>query len=238
MPRSSSKRDRWPVHTVVFDVDDTLYLERDFVFSGFAAVDRWLSSERGLAGFGECARRLFAEGLRGRVFDAVLAELRQRAEPADIERLVAIYREHEPVLELQPDAASSLAWAERTFRIGLITDGVAAVQQRKIRALGLEARIACRIVTDEWGREFWKPSPEPYRRVMEQLPGSASGFVYVADNPRKDFIAPRALGWRTVRIRRECGEHVSSIATPAEEAEVEITSLHELQDLLRPESKA
>lgn len=229
-------RDRWPVHTVVFDVDDTLYLERDFVLSGFAAVDAWLSRERGILGFGERACRLFAEGSRGRIFDAVLAELGQPACPAEVEQLVAVYREHEPVLALQPDAAAALDWAERSFHLALITDGVAAVQSRKIRALGLEPRVGCRIVTDEWGREFWKPSPEPYRRVMERLPGAASGYVYVADNPRKDFLAPRALGWRTVRIRREGGEHTSYAPTAAEEAEVEITSLLELQELLRPEA--
>ncbi len=153
--------DRWPIHTVVFDLDDTLYLERDFVLSGFAAVDRWLSSARGVEGFGERAGRIFREGARGRIFDTVLAELGLHAAPAEVERLVAVYREHTPTVSLMPDAEAALAWAAEAFQLGLITDGCAAVQRRKICALGLEARIACRIVTDEWGRESWKPSPEP-----------------------------------------------------------------------------
>ena len=33
----------------------------------------------------------------------------------------------------------------------------------------------------------------------------ASVYLYVADNPVKDFAAPRQLGWVTVRVRRPCG---------------------------------
>ena len=35
---------------IVFDLDDTLYLERDFVRSGFAAVDRWVSDRFAISG--------------------------------------------------------------------------------------------------------------------------------------------------------------------------------------------
>ena len=63
---------------------------------------------------------------------------------------------------------------------------------------------------------------------METFAGRPDGFVYVADNPRKDFIAPRALGWRTVRIRRRGGEHVAYGAAAAEAAEREVELLTEL----------
>ena len=228
----------WRVHTIVFDLDDTLYLERDFVLSGFAAVDLCLRNEQGIAGFAESAGRLFAEGVRGRIFDAALAELGHAPTPETIQRLVAIYREHEPAIELLPDAAAALAWAARWFRLGLITDGYAAVQARKIRALGLEARIPFRIVTDELGRAFWKPNPEAYRRVMQHFPGSPAGYVYVGDNPRKDFLAPRELGWRTLRVRRSGGESSGVSAAPHEDAEREIASLLALEELLRPSEES
>jgi putative hydrolase of the HAD superfamily len=226
--------DRWPVHTVVFDLDDTLYLEREFVLSGFAAAGRWLKKEHKITGFAERAGRLFAEGARGHIFDSALAELGHEPASSLIESLVAIYREHEPALTLLPDAAAALAWAGRPFRLGLITDGYAAVQARKIRALGLEAQIPCRIVTDEWGRAFWKPSPEPYRRLMEHFPGSADGYLYIGDNPHKDFLAPRELGWRTLRIRRPGGEHAGHTAAPHQDAERDIASLRELEELIQP----
>lgn len=226
--------DRWPIHTIVFDLDDTLYLERDFVLSGFAAVDRWLRRERGVDGFLDRAGQVFGQGARGRIFDTVLAELGLDASPEEVGRLVAVYREHEPKLTLLADSESALTWAVQKFQLGLITDGYAAVQKRKICALGLESRIACRLVTDEWGRDFWKPHPEAYRRVMAHYPAPAAGYVYLGDNPRKDFLAPRALGWRTVRIRRPEGEHHNYVASAEEDAEREIASLREIESLFAP----
>ena len=58
-----------PVHTLVFDLDDTLYAERDFVISGFHAVDLWLRERRGVKGFAEAAGKIFAAGRRCRIFD-------------------------------------------------------------------------------------------------------------------------------------------------------------------------
>jgi len=224
--------DRWPVHTVVFDLDDTLYLEREFVLSGVAAVDRWLREERQVEGFAEEAGQLFDAGLRGQIFDGALTALGQEASPPTIQRLVEIYRAHEPALTLAPDAAAALAWAAPRFRLALITDGYAAVQVRKIRALALERHIPLRIVTDEIGRDFWKPHPEAFRRVMTQCPGPAAGYLYIGDNPRKDFLAPHALGWRTLRIRRPGGEHCTATAAQNEDAEREVETLAGLEALL------
>ena len=35
----------------------------------------------------------------------------------------------------------------------------------------------------------------------------ANLHVYVADDPLKDFAAPRQLGWLTIRVRRPGGLH-------------------------------
>lgn len=228
--------DLWPVHTVVFDLDDTLYPERDFVISGFAAVDEWLRETRNARGFAQQAGGLFAAGRRGRIIDEALPLIGLLPTPELVATLVEVYRAHSPRLSLCPDALEILEWLTTRFRLGLITDGYARVQAGKIRALGLEKLIPCRIITDEMGREFWKPSVEPYRCIMAFHPGVAGGFVYVADNPRKDFLGAKQLGWRTIRIRRPGGEHAGYMASSAEEAESEITRLSELRLQLTPES--
>jgi putative hydrolase of the HAD superfamily len=225
---------RWPIHTVVFDLDDTLYAERDFVLGGFRAAGAWLEAQRGVAGLAAAATRWFGQGERGKIFDRALPSLGLAADAALIANLVHVYREHRPALALCPDAAECLAWVEPQYRVALITDGWRDVQARKIAALGLEARIGCRVLTDELGRASWKPSPAGFERVAAELPGRADGFVYVADNPAKDFLAPRALGCRTVRIRRAGGEHARRDATAAEAAEREIPLLTELRDALLP----
>lgn len=223
----------WPVHTVVLDVDDTLFAEREFVLSGFAAAGDWLYRERGIGGFAACATVLFSAGNRGRIFDEALAQLGQPADSELVQALLRVYREHRPRLSLLPDARRLLSWLVGRVNVALLTDGFEAVQRNKIAALDLDPRIELRVVTDALGgRDYWKPSPEPYRVVMRHYCGSPAGYVYVADNPRKDFIAPRALGWRTVRIRRPGGEHYDYVASAGEDAETTISDLMELATLI------
>lgn len=224
----------WRIHVVVFDLDDTLYPERDYVLSGFSAVDQWLATHCGVAGFSERAQTLFSAGHRGRIFDTALAQLGQPVTPARIAELVDVYRQHDPTLRLFPDAETVLRQAASDFQFALITDGYRLPQEKKITALNLTASIPCRIVTDALGREFWKPSLEPYRRVMAHYRGEAENYVYVADNPHKDFIGARRLGWKTVRVRRQGCEYSNYEPTPDEKADVDIPSLLDLMPLLVP----
>lgn len=223
----------WPIHTVVFDVDDTLFPERQFVLGGFAAAGEWLRDRRQVDGFAARATELFEAGRRGRIFDEALGLLGIGTDADLVSELIRVYREHRPRLALFPDAQRVLHSLVGRVNVALITDGFARVQRNKIAALGLDPRIELHVVTDELGgREYWKPNPEAFCVVMRHYPGPPAGFVYVADNPRKDFIAPRALGWRTVRVRRSGGEHYDYFATAAEAAEVTISELTELMALL------
>ena len=52
----------------VFDLDDTLYPERDFVRSGFLAVDEQVRARLGREGFLKTARARFERGERGKIF--------------------------------------------------------------------------------------------------------------------------------------------------------------------------
>ena len=120
--------DRWSVHTVVFDLDDTLYPESDFVHSGFAAVDTWLLTNHGAKGFEAQARALFAAGHRGRIFDQVLEILPARLPAGLVPTLIEVYRSHRPQLQLFSDADDALNWLAATnLQSALITDGFSEV---------------------------------------------------------------------------------------------------------------
>jgi putative hydrolase of the HAD superfamily len=193
---------------VIFDVDDTLYLERDYVRSGFAAVARHVEGRYGISGFGERAWRLFEEGHRGRIFDEALRALAGEPRGIDVRELVEVYRGHEPSIELLPDAATTLNdLRNRGVTVGVITDGPAESQRAKVSTLQLERYAAIVVVTDELGPGKGKPHEAAFRRVQDELGVGGIEASYVADNPVKDFIAPNRLGWRTVRIRREYGLH-------------------------------
>lgn len=221
------------MQAVIFDLDDTLYAERDFVLSGFRAVDSWLQSELAISGFAEAARRHFDSARRGRIFDAALADLGV-ADPARlVPQLVAVYRAHSPQLALLPDAERALRHLRPRSRLGLLTDGYAATQRNKVAALGLAPWFDALVFTDDLGREHWKPSPVPFRRMMALLGVPAPECVYVADNPLKDFAAPNELGWRTVQVRHRAAEYARQVPpTAAHVPGVVLQNLDELASFL------
>jgi putative hydrolase of the HAD superfamily len=220
------------VDALVFDLDDTLFRERDFVFSGFRAVDRWLKTHRHVGGFATKARELYDRGQRGHIFDQALTELRHEAHPDLIAELVRVYREHKPRLSLPPDARWALSAFRSHWKLGLLTDGYLTTQQNKVAALGLEKSFDVLLYTDSLGREHWKPSERPYRRMMEQLDCSGNQCVYIGDNPAKDFVAANALGWHTIQVVRPDGEYGGIPAEKPYQARQQIHSLFELAHLL------
>ena len=188
---------------IVFDLDDTLYLEREYVFSGFKAVGRWAAAALGVSGLGQVMRDRFDAGCRTKIFDDSLKDLGIDAQPATIARMLASYRQHRPEIGLAPDAERFLASRDAATAFAVITDGFLDAQRRKIRALGLYGRgIHIGICTDKWGRDCWKPNPRAFEHVVQLFVRSGGALTYVADNPSKDFTAPRSLGWNTVQIVR------------------------------------
>lgn len=214
---------------VVFDLDDTLYLERDFVRSGFVAVGAWLAAHHGVSDFERHAWELFLGGRRGDVFDQALPRLGLDPQPALIRRLVAVYREHVPQIRLEPAVADLLAALSGRCRLALLTDGYHDTQRRKIAALALEAWCDPVVCTDQWGREHWKPSPRGFLHIQRAFETTPERCIYVGDNPVKDFRAPKALGWRTLRVRHPQGEHArAGASSPLDQADRTVTGLAEV----------
>ncbi|MDQ0644572.1 HAD family hydrolase [Microbacterium murale] len=190
----------------VFDLDDTLYLERDYVRSGFMHIGDVSRDRYGIDGIGEHAWSLFERGTRGNTFDLVAAHF---ALPTDATRVfIEEYRNHDPAIELQPDALSYLQnLPDDAVGTGVITDGHAEGQWRKLHALGIDDVLDNIVVTGEHGQGWTKPSENAFRLIESRFPGPGIEFVYFGDNPMKDFNAPHQLGWRTVRVRRPLGLH-------------------------------
>lgn len=216
---------------VVFDVDDTLYLERDYAHSGFSALGRWLESERGVSGFGGRAWELFEAGARGDVFNRALASYNIEARPELIKEMVRLYRTHTPDIALQPDARDALEALSARYRLAALTGGPPDSQRAKVRALNLERYCDPIVYAGQWGREFDKPHERPFLE-LERLSGfSGSECIYISDNPAKDFHAPLKLGWGFARVRRPGGIY-ESIEAPQDIPLREFTTLTELIDAL------
>lgn len=116
----------------------------------------------------------------------------------DLKEYLQIYRSHKPTLSLSEDADITLKTLKtQGCVLGLITDGRSLQQRNKIKALGLyeyfeEENI---VISEEFGSE--KPAFVNYEYFMKRYP-KIETFVYVGDNPKKDFLAPNQLGWQTI----------------------------------------
>lgn len=209
---------------IVFDLDDTLYLERDFAVSGFAAVGRGLEARHGIAGFADECVRLLDDGVRGSIFDQALAALEIADRGIAVGDLVALYRRHRPRIALAPDAAR--LFDRLDGRTGaLVTDGPARMQAGKVGALGIATRLGRLVLTGILPAGCGKPHPMPFQLVERWSGRAPHDHVYIADNGAKDFLAPRARGWRTVQILREGRIHRGDPPSAAHAADAVVDTL-------------
>lgn len=174
---------------VIFDLDDTLYSEKDYVKSGYKKIAEHFPQVP------DMQERLWEVFLRGgKAIDEVFAEcsLSEFSHEA-----LAIYRNQTPEISLYDGVREMLARIGEGKKTGIITDGRPEGQHAKIRALGLYADEI--IITDELGGpEFRKPNELSFRVMREKLGVAFEKMAYVGDNIKKDFIAPEKLGIRCI----------------------------------------
>jgi len=235
MTRSYPSQDSAPV--IVFDMDDTLYLERDYVRSGFRHVAEKVANTIGIA-----PRRIAAFlnhtvsdlNCRGNNFDLLLEKYPAIAQTWTIPSLVREYRLHIPSISMLP-GMSSLLEELRSLgaHLAIITDGFPESQSRKLQALQAADKVDKVIITDEYGMAFRKPNSHSYVQVMSHFRSSPAACIYIGDNPVKDFLAPRAIGWLTVRLRQRHQLHAAvEPPTRMATAHIELHTVAQLRNFL------
>lgn len=186
---------------VIFDLDDTLYNERDFVKSGFKVVSEYLYTISGLRISKISIYRklldLHEEYGRGKVFDRIL-EILNLDRNLYLQTLIYLYRNHIPSRLRLNNTTKNLLTSLNEFKLGIITDGVYVTQRNKTDVLLKDFNLSCIIHTDSLGQQYWKPSQEPFQVACNLLKVIPSEAVYVGDNPIKDFKGARSIGMRTI----------------------------------------
>jgi putative hydrolase of the HAD superfamily len=175
---------------VVFDLDDTLYKEIDFLKSAY----------RHIAGTFEpiIGKNIYLEmlGLQRRgfkVFEVVISKYNLET---TVQELLVMYREHQPCIKLVPHTLSFLKNLKRNnAQIGLITDGRSIAQRNKLSALNITDFFSDVIISEEFGST--KPNPLNYQ-YFENKYGINYFFYYIGDNTTKDFLVPNQIGWTTI----------------------------------------
>ena len=157
--------------------------------------------------------------------------------PEQLADVVRIWRDHPPDIQLFDDAAWAIAHYAARGPLGLITDGTHSMQRRKVEALGIAPHFAEMVFTGALGgREFHKPHPLSYEKIEAALGGGQGPprFVYVGDNPAKDFVVPNARGWVSVMVHRPGvpRTHSADAIAPGGAPQHTIASLWDLPQVL------
>jgi HAD superfamily hydrolase (TIGR01549 family) len=180
---------------VIFDLDDTLYSEKEYVRSGYKAVSDYLGGryEEKLWNFFEAGKP---------AIDELLKELGRESEK---DKVLSVYRSHKPDIHLYPGVTEMIEKLKaKSIKVGIITDGRPEGQRNKLEALGLDVDDV--IVTDELGGvQFRKPCDIAFRIMMTRWRLNPADIVYVGDNPVKDFQAPQQLGMKSIWFRNADG---------------------------------
>ncbi|AGF58290.1 putative hydrolase of the HAD superfamily [Clostridium saccharoperbutylacetonicum] len=220
------------IKVLIFDLDDTLYYEKNYVLGGFREVATYLSSKYNISIellYDRCLQILEKDG-RGKIFDIICEENKF---DEDVNKLVSIYRDAKPKLALYKDSIEILNWIKgNKLKSGIITDGYNKVQWEKIKSLGLEKIIDKIIVTDDYGEGFGKPNKRSYIDMIKFFNVNPKECVYIGDNPTKDFIGAKEIGINTVRIIREYGDHINAKLDSKYEAEFTIYNLNEIKEII------
>lgn len=211
--------DTQPIKGVIFDLDDTLYSEKQYVRSGYQKI----AENLGRKDANEKLWSYFEEGKPA--IDAYLAEIGGLEKKAEC---LKIYREQMPSITLYEGVTELIEKLKnRGIKVGIITDGRPEGQRNKIEALGLNALVDDIIITDELGGvQFRKPCDIAFRIMQTRWKLPYEQIIYVGDNPNKDFQACRQLGMRWRYFRNEDGLY----ATCDREDNHSVTSIKKLAE--------
>lgn len=180
---------------VIFDLDDTLYSEKEYVRSGYKVVSNYLGGgyENRLLNFFEAGKP---------AIDELLKELGRENEK---ENILSIYRSHKPDIHPYPGVVEMIdELRSNGIKTGIITDGRPEGQRNKLEALGLD--IDDVIITDELGgNQFRKPCDIAFRIMATRWRLNPADIVYIGDNLMKDFQAPQQLGMKSVWFMNQDG---------------------------------
>ena len=222
--------------TVVFDLDDTLYDEIEYCKSGFASAAEFLANsvKAPAEHILDALWKQFTAGNRKNTFNTALDELGISYDDNLIQKLTEVYRNHVPQITLPADSKDVLVHLSDKYTLALITDGFLPAQQLKVQALGIEKYFKCIIYTEQLGpdRSGWKPSPVGFEKLMQALNAKPETTAYIADNEKKDFIAPNKLGFLTIQIIRPARIHTASAPQSGAAARYIIYKIGQLPALL------
>jgi putative hydrolase of the HAD superfamily len=178
---------------IVFDLDDTLFYEIDYLISAYRYIASFLEEKYNVPNLFSFMLKTYYD--KKNVFDEINKNWSLNI---PINDYLFLYRNHIPNLYLDSDTQNVLFMLTQVEYVSLciLTDGREITQRNKIKALGLNKYFVDEniVISELFGSE--KPSLANYLYFQQKY--NNAEFIYVGDNVSKDFIAPNKLKWKTI----------------------------------------
>lgn len=197
-----------PIKGVIFDLDDTLYSEKDYVRSGYRKIAEYLNDD-------SAYEKLWEYFLEGKpAIDEYLSEIGKLELKNEC---LEIYRNQMPDITLYDGVVELIEKLKfKGINVGIITDGRVEGQKNKLKALGLYDLFEDIIISDELGGvQFRKPNDISFRIMQCRWKLPFEQMIYIGDNPQKDFKAPRQLGMKFVFLKNANGIYLNENHSPS-----------------------
>lgn len=192
---------------VLFDLDDTLYLERDYVYSGYKVIANFIGEKYNLLSDDLYFKMIeLSKESYSNVFNRLFNFYDIKIDNNELKKIIGIYKNHFPNIKLCKDSEKAInILLEKGIRLGLITDGDSIQQRNKINALKIEKYFEKIIITDELApnREFWKPNKKAFEIMVDFFKEEPRNMLYIGDNLNKDPFGALEVGINFKQIRRK-----------------------------------
>lgn len=180
-------------YVFVFDLDDTLFKEIDYVHSAFDAILIFLREHKSI----DLTSSIhWNSDLKSGMIEYLLS-IASISNSCTKDELLNLYRYHTPKIQLSAEMEKFITEVRSHFyKVGIITDGRSKTQRNKISALNLHW-ISDILISEETG--FSKPDQQCYEYFEKKYPQKK--YIYLADNPSKDFVTANKKGWHTIGLK-------------------------------------
>jgi putative hydrolase of the HAD superfamily len=206
---------------IVFDLDDTLYKEIDFLRSAFKEIAGIVDANH-------------AEALYDRIFNIynngqnAFQYIEKEYSSFSIRELLMIYRNHLPKIQLSSSDQNTIAILQTQGVLGIVTDGRSLTQRNKIKALGIDSYFKKIIISEEVGME--KPDIQMFKPFLEY---NADEYYYIANDTKKDFIGPNTLEWTTICLLDSENKNIHIQDFSLDKTFLPKIQIHSLEELLQ-----
>jgi len=189
--------------TVIFDLDEVLYDEKQYFYVAFDRIADFLSKQSNFSRE-EIRDKLGADfqkksSMYPNLFNDLLTDY--NLDQNLLTDILTLFSTVKTNLKLYHSAELLLkTLRNENFKVGLLTNGNVETQRNKVRLLKIEDYFDAIVYARQLGASFEKPSTQAFKAVLSALSSKPEEAIYLGDNPYTDFVGAKELGIKTIRL--------------------------------------